>query len=62
MVANNIPMVIPICGTLPNNPRRLAGAYSKASSNAPPHSPPMATPCRIRKKNSRIGAHSPMLE
>ncbi len=28
MVASSMPMVIPVCGMLPNNPRRFFGAYS----------------------------------
>ena len=37
-----------------------AGAYSTASSTAPPYSPPTPIPCSTRSTTSRIGAHTPI--
>ncbi len=59
-VAKSMPMVTPICGTLPKKPRRSLGAYSTASSIAPPHSPPMPKPCTKRSSTIKIGAAMPM--
>jgi hypothetical protein len=41
------------------NPRLPPGACSRAMSMAPPHSPPTASPCRIRNTISRTGATAP---
>lgn len=43
-VPSNIPIVTPVCGILPKNPFLSFGAYSTASSKAPPHSPPIPSP------------------
>ena len=51
----------PSCGYIVNRPRRPAGAYSAASSAAPPHSPPTARPWAKRRMTSRIGAATPMV-
>ena len=49
-----------MCAKLPKNPRRSAGAYSTASSTAPPYSPPTPMPCSTRSVTSRTGAHQPI--
>ena len=49
-----------MCAKLPKKPRRSAGAYSTASSTAPPYSPPTPMPCSTRSVTSRTGAHQPI--
>ena len=49
-----------MCAKLPRNPRRSAGAYSTASSTAPPYSPPTPMPCSTRSVTSSTGAHQPI--
>ena len=58
--ARNSPPGTPMWAKLPKNPRRSGGAYSTASSTAPPYSPPTPMPCRIRSTTSRIGAQMPI--
>ena len=41
---------------MPNQPRLPGGAFSVASSAAPPHSPPSPMPWPKRRMQSRIGA------
>src|SRR5699024_4411308 len=53
-------MVMPICGTLPKNPRCSFGAYSVASSSAPPHSPPMPSPWISLSSIRSSGAATPI--
>ena len=55
--ASSRPSGTPICGDAPNGPRLSAGACSTAMRTAPPHSPPAETPCTMRSRISRIGAH-----
>ena len=58
--ASSSPPGTPMCAADPKKPRRSAGAYSTASSTAPPYSPPTPMPCSTRSATSRIGAHTPM--
>jgi hypothetical protein len=51
----------PSCGYIVNRPRRSRGAYSAASSAAPPHSPPTASPCTNRRATRMIGAATPIV-
>jgi hypothetical protein len=55
------PIATPSCGQLPIRPRRRWLPHSIDSSTEPLHSPPTATPCRMRSRMSRIGAASPMV-
>jgi hypothetical protein len=50
----------PSCGNMPNQPRLPAGAFSVASSAAPPHSPPSPMPWPKRNTHKRIGARLPI--
>jgi len=47
---------------MPARPRLPSEPYSTASTAAPPHSPPTATPCRNRRTSSVIGAATPMTD
>ena len=46
----------PSCGNMPNQARRPCGAFSVASSAAPPHSPPSPTPWPKRSRHRSHGA------
>ena len=54
------PIGAPSCGNMPNQARLPAGAFSVASSTAPPHSPPTAKPWTKRSTTNRIGAQMPI--
>ncbi|MNH24531.1 hypothetical protein D3C79_844700 [compost metagenome] len=55
------PIEGPNCGNMPNQARLPLGAFSVASSAAPPHSPPKPRPWPKRSTQSRIGAQAPIL-
>jgi hypothetical protein len=54
------PIGAPSCGNIPNHARLPGGAFSVASSTAPPHSPPSPNPCPSRHAAKRIGAMTPI--
>ena len=54
--ASTSPPGTPMWAKLPKKPRRSAGAYSTASSTAPPYSPPTPMPWSTRSTTSAIGA------
>ena len=53
------PTGAPSCGNIPYHARRPGGAFSIASSTAPPHSPPRPSPCPKRQSASSSGAATP---
>jgi hypothetical protein len=55
------PSGAPSCGNMPYQARLPGGAFSVASSTAPPHSPPRPRPWPKRHSASSSGASVPML-
>ena len=53
------PIGAPSCGNMPNQAFLPGGAFSVASSTAPPHSPPRPSPCPNRHRASSRGATIP---
>jgi hypothetical protein len=60
-VARKNPIGAPSCGNMPYQARLPGGAFSVASSTAPPHSPPRPSPWPKRHSASSSGAATPML-
>ena len=59
-VAMKKPIGGPSCGNMPNQARSPVGAFSTASSAAPPHSPPSPTPWPKRSSTrAATGASTP---
>ena len=54
------PSGAPNCGNMPYQARFPGGAFSIASSTAPPHSPPSPIPCPNRHSASSSGAATPI--
>ena len=54
------PSGAPSCGNMPYQPSLPRGAFSVASSTAPPHSPPRPRPWPNRHSASSAGAAMPM--
>jgi len=55
------PIGAPSCGNMPYQARLPGGAFSTASSTAPPHSPPRPNPWPKRHSASSSGAATPMV-
>ncbi|MCY1555610.1 hypothetical protein D9M68_922870 [compost metagenome] len=60
VVAKKKPTGAPNCGNMPYQARLPSGAFSVASSTAPPHSPPRPSPCPRRHSASSSGAATPI--
>ena len=54
------PKGAPNCGNIPYQPCLPGGAFSVASSTAPPHSPPKPIPCPTRHSARSTAAYTPM--
>ena len=55
------PTGAPSCGNMPYHARLPGGAFSIASSTAPPHSPPSPRPWPKRQSASSSGAATPIV-
>ena len=55
------PIGAPSCGNMPYQARLPGGAFSTASSTAPPHSPPRPSPWPKRQIASSSGAARPIV-
>ncbi len=55
------PIGAPSCGNMPYHARFPGGAFSIASSTAPPHSPPRPRPWPKRHNARHSGAARPMV-
>ena len=60
-VEHRNPIGAPSCGNMPYQARLPGGAFSVASSTAPPHSPPSPRPWPNRHSANSSGAKMPML-
>src|SRR3546814_1363810 len=56
------PTGAPNCGNMPKRDFHPDGAFSTASSAAPPHSPPSPKPCPKRNMHSRSEEHTSELQ
>ena len=61
-VEHKNPKGAPSCGNMPYQPCFPGGAFSVASSTAPPHSPPSPKPCPNLQSASKNAAPTPMEE
>jgi hypothetical protein len=59
-IEKNKPAGAPNCGNMPYQACLPLGAFSVASSTAPPHSPPKPRPCPTRQSARSTAAHTPM--
>lgn len=55
-----VPTLMPALRLPTANPMREAGACSATNTHAPGISPPIASPCSMRKPSSNTGASAPI--